>query len=86
MYELTSRLEFRDVGNDTLVYDASQQKVHVVNATAAEILQNCSGRATSEIVSILHQRFDVGDRDVELDVQNVLDDFIQQGLVREVPA
>jgi len=85
-YEVTHGLEFREVGTETLVYDAARDRVHVVNVTAAEILKRCSGKSAGEIAEYLRERFAVKGHAVESDVREILGAFADQGLIRELPA
>jgi hypothetical protein len=85
MYQMIPNLEFRDVGTETLVYDPSHERVHVLNVTAAEILRNCSGKSVGELAMYLRDHFDADGYQVESDIRKILDAFLGQGLVRETP-
>lgn len=37
-------LEFQEAGADVLVHDPAHGKIHVLNRTAAQVLQACDGR------------------------------------------
>lgn len=76
----------REVGAETLVYDAKQEKVHVVNQTAADLLRNCNGKTLGQLGDFLRSQYDADGQDVEQDVRDIMSVFIEQGLVREVQA
>lgn len=40
-------LEYRTAGNDVVVHDPLHERVHVLNKTAAFILQSCDGRQSA---------------------------------------
>jgi len=44
-------LEFRTAGSDVVVHDAANERVHVLNKTAAYILQSCDGRRSAEAIA-----------------------------------
>ena len=44
-------LEYRTAGNDVVVHDAVHERVHVLNKTAAYILQSCDGRRTARAIA-----------------------------------
>jgi hypothetical protein len=44
-------LEFRVAGNDVVVHDAASERVHVLNKTAAFILQACDGTRSPEAIA-----------------------------------
>ncbi len=86
MYVAIEGLEMREVGTETLVYDASREKVHVVNHTAADLLRNCSGKNLDELCEFLRSTYDADGQDVESDLADIMNVFVDQGLVREVAA
>lgn len=86
MYQAIEGLEMREVGTEMLVYDPAREKVHVVNQTAADLLRNCSGKTLGELGDYLRTSYDADGHDVEQDVSDIMDVFIEQGLVREVVA
>ena len=86
MYQAIDGLEFREVGTETLVYDAAREKVHVVNQTAADLLRVCTGKTLGELGAYLRSTYDAEGHDIEQDVTDIMDVFVEQGLVREVAA
>lgn len=85
MYYATDGLQFREVGAETLVYDAAREKVHVVNKTAADLLKICAGKSHADLAQHLRNTYDVSGFDVESDVDEIIGAFIEQGLVTENP-
>jgi hypothetical protein len=84
MYDLVNGLQFREVGAETLVYDTAHEKVHVVNKTAADLLQACAGKSDADLVDYLRSSYDVAGHQVENDVSEIMDAFVEQGLVFKV--
>jgi hypothetical protein len=39
-------LELQEAGDDVLVHDPNRQKIHVLNASAAKVLEACDGRTS----------------------------------------
>jgi methyltransferase-like protein len=44
-------LDYRTAGNDVVVHDSEHERVHVLNKTAAYILQSCDGRRTVRAIA-----------------------------------
>ncbi len=44
-------LEYRTAGNDVVVHDPVHERVHVLNRTAAYILQSCNGRRSAKVIA-----------------------------------
>ncbi|MDQ6930480.1 MAG: PqqD family protein [Candidatus Eremiobacteraeota bacterium] len=86
MYDRCQELEFRKVGDETIVHDKTNEKIHVVNQTAADILEFCSKKSTAELADFMRGRYDIGNTDVEEDVREILDVFVEKGLVQRIPA
>ena len=86
MYERAPRLEFRNVGDETLVHDMAQEKIHVLNRTAGDLLENCDRKTTIELAEFIRSRYDAAGTDVEADVREILDLFVEKGLVQRIPA
>lgn len=67
----TRELETRRAGDDVLVHDAGHDKIHVLNATAGQVLELCDGAHTiGDIARSLSEStgadFAVVIRDIEL--------------------
>lgn len=76
-------LEIRTVGEEVLVYHVSAQKVHVLNRTAGQILELCDGqRTTADIVDSICKASDTDHATVSRDVEGMLSEFANLGLVR----
>ncbi len=76
-------LEYRLAGNDVVVHDPQHERVHVLNKTAAYILQSCDGRrAAQAIADDLSRRTGVPSARVLLDVERTLGEFRALELVR----
>ena len=82
MYALAEDLEFREVGTETLVHDKRNEKIHVVNQTAADVLKVCSGKTESEVAEYLRSHYEIDGRDVEADVRDILGVLQERGLVK----
>jgi|GEM_PF-3745763 len=86
MYQAIDGIEMREVGVETLVYDPAREKVHVVNQTAADLLRNCSGKTLTQLGDYMRTHYDAEGHDIEQDVSEIMNVFLEQGLVREVVA
>jgi PqqD family protein of HPr-rel-A system len=76
-------LEVRRAGNDVFVHDVSAGKIHVLNATAAKVLEACDGSMILEsLVQSLCAQTGAPRERVEADVRSVLERFASLGLVR----
>ena len=70
--------------SETMLYDPETEALHVLNATARLIWENCDGKHTAEdMVAIIKTRYAGGqDSDVLRDVQATLDTFAARGLLQ----
>ena len=79
----TRLLSARAAGEDTLLSDPGSGKVHFLNVTAALVWQCCDGNTTlDDCVRRLRETFAIpAEADVAADVQAVLADLEQRGLL-----
>lgn len=72
-----AELALRHVDGESLLYDESASRVHVLNATAEFVWQRCDGFHTvEEIAQELRREFDVPeDHPVEADVLSLVASF-----------
>jgi PqqD family protein of HPr-rel-A system len=70
------------VGNEVLVHDTLHEKVHVLNAVAARILDLCDGEtAPATIAALLSREYGVDTAVVERDVDATLEQFVSLRLL-----
>jgi PqqD family protein of HPr-rel-A system len=76
-------LEISVAGDEMLVHDPSNGKVHVLNATAGKVLELCDGsRTVAEIAVAVANAFMVDTERVRPDVDSILEDFTKLGLLQ----
>jgi len=76
-------LEYRVAGNDVVVHDPQHERVHVLNKTAAYILQSCDGRRGAQaIADDLSTRTGVPSARVLPEVERALTEFRALQLVQ----
>jgi hypothetical protein len=84
MPRLSPGLEMRDVGDEVLVYDHRNDKVHVFNRTAGHVLRLCDGaRSTQEIANALRAAYSGVSQTVDDDVSLLLTRLAQEQLLAE---
>ena len=68
----------QDVGEETLLYSAEGEAIHVLNPTARRIWELCDGEhTTAELVQALRARFSIaGEYDVTGDVVRRVDEVL----------
>jgi hypothetical protein len=72
----SASLEVRKVGDEVLVHDPAQAKVHVLNATAGAILELCDGtRTPSEIARSIADATGADVALVTSDLETILAEF-----------
>lgn len=77
-----SDVTVQHVGGDIILHDGARGKAHVVNATAARILELCDGTATpDDIAASLALTYDVQAADLRADVERTIATFQQLQLV-----
>lgn len=76
---MVDSLEIQDAGEDVLVHDRAQKKIHVLNQTAGVVLRACDGTTP---LRILAERFDAARaNEIERDIACVLQEFKRLGLI-----
>ncbi|MGP6157300.1 MAG: PqqD family protein [Vulcanimicrobiaceae bacterium] len=72
----SGNLEVRKVGDEVLVHDPAHGKVHVLNATAGTILEQCDGsRTADEIARSIAEATGADIAIVSNDVAGILKEF-----------
>lgn len=73
-------LEVQEAGGDVLVHDPARQKIHVLNASAAKVLEACDGQTS---VSEIAQRIAPPEHAARAydDVVRVIEEFRALGLL-----
>lgn len=86
---LRDDLTLRQIGNDYIVVDPSQDmvdmsKVYTLNETAAWLWKELKGQdfSSQTMVDLLKERYDVTDEQVFTDVQNLVSIFKEQGVLQ----
>ena len=78
-----SGLEISVAGDETLVHDPSNGKVHVLNATAGKVLELCDGTRTASEISVgVANAFMVDTDRVRADIDAIIADFTKLGLLQ----
>jgi PqqD family protein of HPr-rel-A system len=76
-------VEVRAMGNDALVHDAANGKVHVLNASAARIFALCDGaRSSEDIASLMSAETGEPRERILRDVGRALETFLELKLIR----
>jgi ABC-type uncharacterized transport system ATPase subunit len=77
-----SRTRFRKVFDEGLALDQETARLHVLNTTAAFLLQQLAQpRSIAELVEALLREFDVEEADAERDVTSFLAEAVAAGLL-----
>lgn len=74
----------KEMGEETVLYDQEANEVHSLNATAALIYNLCDGeRGLVEIVEEILSRFDIDEKTARRDVERVLSELKEKGILKE---
>jgi len=75
----------KKVGNETLVYNAGAQMIHVLNPTAQFVWELCDGdHSVAQIEQALRLNFSIPpNHDVTKDVRQILALFKRKGLLKQ---
>jgi PqqD family protein of HPr-rel-A system len=77
-------LETRNAGEVTIVHQPSAGRVHVLNRTAADILEFCSVPVTAQAVAaFVCDRYEVAAGQASGDVDSIVATLASLGLLRE---
>lgn len=73
----------RQVGEEWMLYDSTQETVHVINKTAEFVWRLCDGsHSVSEIRQKMQDNFDVLDeRKIKEDIEDILKKFSDLGVL-----
>lgn len=77
-------LEFQEAGDEILVHDSRAQKIHVLNKSARRVLDLCDGSPLSSLVDAMMPAPDFDRARVQRDVEKILAQFYELGLVKPV--
>ncbi|MDQ6932469.1 MAG: HPr-rel-A system PqqD family peptide chaperone [Candidatus Eremiobacteraeota bacterium] len=81
--EHIDQLETFPAGSEVLVRDLVNGKIHVLNTTAAEILEMCNGRNDAAVLTAhLAAGSNVERSTVAADIQSLLEEFQRLGLLK----
>ena len=75
----------KDIGDETLLYSAAEEAIHILNPTAQLIWELCDGEHTVEdMEQAIRAGFSVADEhDVTTDIRRTLAVFAGKGLLKE---
>src|SRR5579883_2430397 len=77
-----SDLEIRPVGGEVIVHDVASGQIHIINKTAALVLDLCDGdRTIDDVAAEFQQACDIDRSRAESDVREVVEQFIRSGIV-----
>ena len=81
----TPGIMVQDVGDETLLYSAEGEAIHILNPTAKCIWELCDGEhTTTDLVQALRARFSIsGEYDMTADIVRTLEVFAAKGLLQE---
>jgi len=76
----------KEIGGETLLYNAEEEVIHVLNPTAKLIWELCDGEYTiTDMEHMLRTNFAVPDEhDVATDIQQTLAIFSKKGLLQPI--
>ena len=77
-----SDITVQEIGDEVMLYDSDNEKMHVLNHSAYAIWQLCNGENTLvDMREQLAARYDDASLDLIDDIQTTIDGFIQKGLL-----
>lgn len=78
-------LEKSEMGDETLLYNCENDKVSMLNKTAAAVWELCDGKHTiEEITAAITESLDPPEgRDVKSDVEAAIERFREDGILHE---
>ena len=79
-----SGITVKDMGEETFLYSADEEAIHILNPTAQLIWELCDGEHTvADMERAIRASFAVADEhDVTEDIQRTLDIFADKGLLQ----
>jgi hypothetical protein len=70
------------IGDEIMLYDSDNEKIHVLNHSAYAIWQLCNGEnSLADMCKQLAVRYADSSLDLIDDIQSTIDEFIQKGLL-----
>lgn len=69
-----------------IIYDKNSDQTHIINVTAAYVLEECCKKTPDSIAEDLAQKFEcsVSKEEIRKDVEEIIQDFINKGILQEV--
>ncbi|GAC1566783.1 MAG: hypothetical protein NVS2B3_01460 [Vulcanimicrobiaceae bacterium] len=78
-----TNLEIRRVGEEVLVHDLEREKVHILNASAGDVLDLCDGEhSIADLTRALAAATGADARAIEPDVRAIVATFSENDLIR----
>lgn len=75
-YKLRSECSVRELGEEGLLYDAHNKKVHVLNETGSIILSMIqNGKSIEDIASHLSEKYNVDIEEIKEDITSFIKQF-----------
>jgi len=85
MYRRKTTLEIRTVGDEVIVHDLATKMVHVLNATAGNVLELCDGtRSIADVTQTVAEATGVHAGFIKSDIDAIVKEFGTLGLVEPV--
>jgi fructose-1,6-bisphosphatase len=74
----------KEIGDETFLYSAAEEAIHILNPTAQLIWELCDGEHTvADIEQAIRENFSVPDKhNVAADIQQTLDVFAEKALLQ----
>ena len=70
------------IGDEVMLYDSGNEKIHVLNNSAYAIWQLCDGKnSLADMCEQLTVQYDDSSLDLIDDIRATIDEFIQKGLL-----
>lgn len=83
VWQSRSELTYRKLVDGGMLFDRQEQEVHHFNETAALVWELCEdGQTTAQIIERLRSAYAVDDEQVYADVEEILAEFVENGLLK----
>ena len=80
-YTLNKNIKFRNTKKEGLIYDCETEQMHILNETATEILELLMNHSVSQVSEKLAEKYGVAVESVKKDVDEIVVDFVNLGVL-----
>lgn len=80
-YTLKKNIKYRNTGKEGLLYNCETDQMHILNETATEIMELLVDHSVLQVNELLTEKYGVAVEIIKNDVDEILADFVELGVL-----